>query len=76
MIGIETDRGPWAQALLAAGYRVWAINPLQVARYRERHSVSGAKATPLPRTPSSRDACLMPRHLRPSRTEQAEVTLM
>ena len=43
MIGIETDRGPWVQALLAAGYRVWAINPLQVARYRGRHSVSGAK---------------------------------
>jgi transposase len=44
VIGIETDRGPWVQALLAAGYRVWAINPLQVARYRERHSVSGAKS--------------------------------
>jgi transposase len=44
VIGIETDRGPWVQALLAAGYRVYAINPLQVARYRERHSVSGAKS--------------------------------
>jgi transposase len=44
VIGIETDRGPWVQALLAAGYRVGAINPLQVARYRERHSVSGAKS--------------------------------
>jgi transposase len=44
VIGIETDRGPWVQTLLAAGYRVYAINPLQVARYRERHSVSGAKS--------------------------------
>lgn len=43
-IGIETDRGPWVQALLAAGYQVFAINPLQVARYRERHSVSGGKS--------------------------------
>jgi transposase len=43
-IGIETDRGPWVQALLAAGYVVFAINPLQVARYRERHSPSGAKS--------------------------------
>jgi len=52
VIGIETDRGPWVQALLAAGYRVWAINPnlLQVACYRERHSVSGAKGDPLTRT--------------------------
>jgi transposase len=44
MVGIETDRGPWVQALLAAGYTVFAINPLQVARYRERHSPSGAKS--------------------------------
>lgn len=44
VIGIETDRGPWVQALLAAGYTVYAINPRQVARYRERHSNSGAKS--------------------------------
>ena len=44
LVGIETDRGPWVQTLVAAGYRVYAINPLQVARYRERHSVSGAKS--------------------------------
>jgi transposase len=44
VIGIETDRGPWVQALLAAGYVVYALNPLSVARYRERHVVSGAKS--------------------------------
>jgi transposase len=44
LVGIETERGPWVQALLAAGYAVFAINPLQVARYRERHSPSGAKS--------------------------------
>lgn len=44
LIGIETDRGPWVQALLAAGYTVYPINPLQVARYRERHGVAGAKS--------------------------------
>jgi transposase len=44
LVGIETDRGPWVQALLAAGYQVFAINPMQVARYRERHSTSGAKS--------------------------------
>jgi transposase len=44
VVGIETDRGPWVQALIAAGYRVFAVNPLQAARYRERHSVSGAKS--------------------------------
>jgi transposase len=44
VVGIETERGPWVQALIAAGYLVYAINPLQVARYRERHGVSGAKS--------------------------------
>lgn len=44
LIGIETDRGPWVAALVAAGYAVYAVNPLQAARYRERHSVSGAKS--------------------------------
>ena len=44
VIGIETERGPWVQALIAAGYQLYAINPLQVARYRERHGVSGAKS--------------------------------
>src|SRR5215831_3804265 len=43
-IGIETDRGPWVQALIAAGYRVFAVNPRQVARYRERHATSGGKS--------------------------------
>ena len=46
LVGIETDRGPWVQALLATGYLVYAINPLQVARYRERHSALGAKSDP------------------------------
>jgi transposase len=44
VVGIETARGPWVQALIAAGYQIYAINPLQVARYRERHGVSGAKS--------------------------------
>jgi transposase len=46
LVGIETDRGPWVQALIAAGYTVYAINPLQVARYRERHGTAGAKSDP------------------------------
>jgi transposase len=43
-VGIETDRGPWVRALVAAGYRVFAVNPLQAARFRQRRSVSGAKS--------------------------------
>ena len=43
-VGIETDRGLWVMALVAAGYEVFGINPLQTSRYRERHGVSGAKS--------------------------------
>jgi len=44
IVGIETDRGPWVAALIAAGYLVFPVNPLQASRYRERHGVSGAKS--------------------------------
>jgi len=46
VVGIETERGPWVQALVAAGYRVIAVNPKQAARSREQQSVSGAKSDP------------------------------
>jgi transposase len=44
VVGTETGRGPWVAALAAAGYRVLAVNPLQAARFRDRHQVSGAKS--------------------------------
>ena len=43
VIGIETDRGLWVEALSAAGYQVFAVNPFAVARYRDRHT--GASST-------------------------------
>lgn len=46
VIGIETDRGPWVAALVAAGYRVVAVNPKQAARSRGQASLSGAKSDP------------------------------
>ena len=46
VVGIETERGIWVQALIAAGYQVYAINPKSVSRYRDRHSLSGAKSDP------------------------------
>jgi transposase len=45
VVGVETDRGLWVAALVAAGYQVFAINPKAVARYRERYGGgSGAKS--------------------------------
>ena len=46
VVGIETERGLWVQALIGAGYQVYAINPLSVSRYRDRHNVAGAKSDP------------------------------
>ncbi len=46
VVGIETDRGLFAAALIAAGYQVFAVNPMSVSRYRDRHASSGAKSDP------------------------------
>jgi transposase len=43
VVAIETDRGLWVQALAAAGYQVFGLNPKQVARFKERYSLSGKK---------------------------------
>jgi transposase len=43
-VAIETPTGLLPQALLAAGYQLYAINPKMASRYRERHSMSGAKS--------------------------------
>ena len=44
IVGIERDRGLWVQALVAAGYQVFAINPGSVSRYRDRHHIGGGKS--------------------------------
>jgi transposase len=44
VIGTETDRGLFVGALVVAGYQVYAVNPLAANRYRDRHTVSGAKS--------------------------------
>ncbi|MGW0595480.1 IS110 family transposase [Streptosporangium sp. NPDC002607] len=43
-VAIETSRGLLVSCLRATGRTVYAINPLAVARYRERHSVARAKS--------------------------------
>jgi hypothetical protein len=49
VIGIETDRGLFVTALVAAGYEVFAVNPMSTSRYRDRHSTRGR--SPIPETP-------------------------
>ena len=42
-VAIETPRGPVVEALLERGFQVFAINPKQLDRFRDRFSVAGAK---------------------------------
>jgi transposase len=67
MVGIETDRGPWVAALLAAGYTVFAVNPLQAARYRDRHGTSGAKS-------DKGDALVLAQLVRTDRAQHRPIT--
>ncbi|GAA3432646.1 IS110 family transposase [Kutzneria kofuensis] len=43
-VAIETPRGLLVSALRQTGRRVYAINPMAVARYRERHTVARKKS--------------------------------
>ena len=40
---LETSRGPVVDCLLALGYGVFAINPIQADRFRDRYSPAGSK---------------------------------
>src|SRR6516162_7546310 len=42
-VAIETPRGLLVACLRAAGRKIYPINPMAVARYRDRHSVAGRK---------------------------------
>ena len=42
-VAIEVPRGPVVEALLERGFQVYAINPKQLDRFRDRFSVAGAK---------------------------------
>jgi transposase len=56
-VAIERPRGPVVEILLERGFAVYAINPKQLDRFRDRFSVAGAKD-------DSRDAHVMADSLR------------
>jgi transposase len=43
-VAIETPRGLLTACLRATGRRVYPVNPMAVARYRDRHSIAGRKS--------------------------------
>jgi transposase len=42
-VAIETPRGAIVETLLEQGFKVFAIHPQQLDRFRDRHSMAGAK---------------------------------
>ena len=42
-VAIEVPRGPVVEAFLERNYAVFGVNPKQLDRFRDRHSVAGAK---------------------------------
>jgi transposase len=46
-VAIEVPRGAIVEALLERNFAVFSINPKQMDRFRDRHSVGGAKDDPL-----------------------------
>jgi transposase len=42
-VAIEVPRGPVVETLLERGLHVFALNPKQLDRFRDRHTVAGAK---------------------------------
>lgn len=54
---IETPRGPLVELLLERGFQVFALNPKQLDRFRDRFTVAGAKD-------DSRDAYVLGHSLR------------
>jgi transposase len=67
-VAIERPDGPVVETLLAAGIPVWAINPEQLARFRDRHCVAGAKG-------DRRDALVLADALRTDRHHFRQVTV-
>jgi transposase len=59
-VAIETPRGPVVEVLLERGLQVFAINPKQLDRFRDRFTVAGSKD-------DSRDACVLGHSLRTDR---------
>src|SRR5216683_2165999 len=56
-VAIETPRGLLTACLRATGRQVYPVNPMAVARYRDRHSIAGRKSDPLTELPGPVSSC-------------------
>jgi transposase len=67
-VAIETPRGPVVEVMLERGFQVFALNPKQLDRFRDRFSMSGAKD-------DSRDAQVLGDSLRTDRRAFRRLTI-
>ena len=67
-VAIETPRGPVVEVLLERGLQMFALNPKQLDRFRDRFSMSGAKD-------DSRDAQVLGDSLRTDRRAFRRLTI-
>jgi transposase len=67
-VAIETPRGPVVEMLLEWGFKVFALNPKQLDRFRDRFTVAGAKD-------DSRDALVLGHSLRTDRDAFRRLTV-
>jgi transposase len=68
VVAIEVPRGPVVETLLEKGIAVFAINPKQLDRFRDRHTVAGAKD-------DRRDALVLADSVRTDRSAFRQVQL-
>lgn len=68
IVGIEVPRGALVETLMERGFRVFALNPKQMDRFRDRHYPSGAKD-------DRRDALVIADSLRTDRKSFREVRI-
>jgi transposase len=67
-VAVETPRGALVETLLEGAFHVYAINPKQLDRFRDRHTVAGAKD-------DSRDAYVLADSVRTDRKLFRHVTM-
>ncbi len=65
LVAVETPHGLFVGYLLQMGYQVYAIPPLAVERYRDRHRIAGSKSDPIDASVLSDILCVDRSRFRP-----------
>jgi transposase len=75
-IAIETTHGPWVQALLDRGYRVYPVNPKSAERFRQALSAAGNKSDRIDCTVLGLMLATLHQQLRPLHADDPEIVAL